>query len=118
MMDLGHRLKNLREGIGLSQARLAKILGTTQPSINRYENGQSQPSVELLRKYADYFDVSMDYIFARCDAPQGKLYQHKTPLPASNPELASFVEMCFEPGSPLNDRLKATLVQMLSEDTK
>ena len=63
-------------------------------------------------KYADYFDVSMDYITCRCDEPQGKLYQVKPPV-ADNPELAKFVEMCFEPDSPMNEQLKQTLIQML-----
>ena len=71
MKQLGMRLRALREGIGLSQSKFADVIGSTQSSINRYENGQATPTVELLRKYADYFDVSMDYIFARCDDPQG-----------------------------------------------
>ena len=62
MKEIGKRLRNLREGIGVSQEKLAKMLGTTQSSINRYENGQTEPPVELFRKYADMFDVSMDYI--------------------------------------------------------
>ena len=33
----------------------------------------------------------------------------------NNPEMERFVEMCFDPGSPMNERLKKTLVQMLSE---
>lgn len=70
MKQLGMRLRVLREGIGLSQSKFADVIDSTQSSINRYENGQATPTVELLRKYADYFDVSMDYIFARCDDPQ------------------------------------------------
>lgn len=62
MKQLGNRLRTLREGLGISQAKFAEIIGSTQSSINRYENGQATPTVELLRKYADYFDVSMDYI--------------------------------------------------------
>jgi transcriptional regulator with XRE-family HTH domain len=77
MKQLGMRLRALREGIGLSQSKFADVIGSTQSSINRYENGQATPTVELLRKYADYFDVSMDYIFARCDDPHGKLYEAK-----------------------------------------
>lgn len=112
MKQLGNRLRTLREGLGISQAKFAEIIGSTQSSINRYENGQATPTVELLRKYADYFDVSMDYIFARCEEPQGKLYQAKPPV-ENNPELAKFVEMCFDPESPMHDRLKATLIEMV-----
>jgi len=55
MKQLGMRLRALREGIGLSQSKFADVIGSTQSSINRYENGQATPTVELLRKYADYF---------------------------------------------------------------
>lgn len=61
MKEVGKRLKALREGVGVSQVKLAEALGSTQSSINRHENGQSTPSVELFRRYADYFDVSLDY---------------------------------------------------------
>lgn len=72
-------------------------------------------TVELLRKYADYFDVSMDYIFARCDDPHGKLYEAKPPVDANNPELRKFVEMCFDPESPMNEKLKEAMLKMLEE---
>ena len=113
MEIIKQRIRALRESVGLSQNKLGKLVGLPQSSINRYENGQATPTVELLRKYADYFDVSMDYIFARCDAPQGKLYQAKPPV-ENNPELAKFVEMCFDPESPMHDRLKATLIEMVT----
>ena len=77
MKEMGKRLKGLRESMGLSQMKMAEILGLKQPSINRYEQGTATPTVENLRKYADYFDVSMDYIFARTDNPEGRLYAHK-----------------------------------------
>ena len=115
MKEVGKRLRTLRESLSLSQAKLAELLGITQSSLNRYENGQSTPTVEVFRRYADFFDVSMDYIFARCDEPQGKLYQAKPPVGEGNPELAQFVEMCFDPSSPMNDKLKKTLIQMLGE---
>ena len=114
MNTVGERLKILREGIGLSQKKMAELLDVTQPSINRYEHGKAVP-LEVLIGYADYFDVSMDYITCRCDEPQGKLYQAKPPVGEGNPELAQFVEMCFDPTSPMNDKLKKTLIQMLGE---
>ena len=57
MKEVGKRLKALRESIGISQVKMAEAIGSTQSSVNRYENGQSTPSVELFRRYADYFDV-------------------------------------------------------------
>jgi DNA-binding XRE family transcriptional regulator len=77
MEFVGQRLRELREGVGLSQNKFAGMIGVRQSSINRYENGQSVPSIQTFRWYADYFDVSMDYIFGRTDKPQGKLYNYE-----------------------------------------
>ena len=115
MKEVGKRLKALRESVGFSQVKMAEAIGSTQSSINRYENGQSTPPVELFRRYADYFDVSMDYIFGRTDNPQGKLYEYKPKIQQSDPQMQKFVEMCFDPASPMNARLKETLLQMLGE---
>lgn len=63
---VGERLKILREGIHLSQAKLAEKFGEVdQPSIFRYENGLNFPPYHILMQYADFFDVSLDYIFGR-----------------------------------------------------
>ena len=116
MKKLGNRLKILREGTGLSQAKFAEVIGSTQSSINRYENGQATPSVELLRRYADYFDVSLDYLLARTDNPQGKLYEHRPKIAPGSEEMKQFIEMCFDPQSPMSEKLKQTLLQMMEVD--
>lgn len=67
MQEIAKRIKSLREGVCLSQAKIAKLMGTTQASANRYENGQTAPSLKVLLWYADFFDVFMDYIFARTE---------------------------------------------------
>lgn len=109
------RLRQLRESVKFSQAKIAGIIGTTQASINRYETGQASPSTKVLLWYADYFDVSLDYIYGRTDNPQGKLYEYKPKIGQTDPEMAKFVEMCFDPKSPMNDRLKKTLLDLLGE---
>ena len=118
MEQIGKRLRALREGIRLTQVQMAQILGDQQSRINRFETGQSTPSPDVFLKYADYFDVSMDYIFGRTDNPQGKLYEYKPKIEQSDPQMKKFVEMCFDPASPMNARLKETLLQMLGEVKK
>lgn len=115
MKEIGKRLKYLREGIGVSQEKLAKMLNTTQSSINRYENGQTEPTVELFRKYADLFDVSLDYIFGRTDMPEGKLYAYHPDLPPDREKMRQFLEMCFEPGTPANLKLKESMLRIMEE---
>lgn len=115
MSETANRLRKLREGLGISQVKFATIAGTAQATINRYETGFSVPSLRMLMWYADYFDVSMDYLCGRTDRPEGKLYEFKPKPLAENPEMRQFIEMCFDPKSPMNGRLKETLMQMLEE---
>ena len=113
---IGERLKALRVGVRLSQTKLAGILGTQQSSINRYEQGQAVPGPEMFVKYADYFDVSMDYLFARTDKPQGVIYEFKPKAAPEREEMRRFIEMCFDPQSPMNEKLKETLFRMMEEN--
>jgi len=112
LKKIGERLRLLREGINYSQAKIAGMLETTQASINRYENAIGSPPLKVLLWYADYFDVSMDYIFARTEQPQGKLYEFK-PKIEDNEDMRLFIEMCFDPNSPMSGKLKDTLFQMM-----
>lgn len=118
------RLKDERSGYAFegpagkcwfSQLKMAEAIGSTQSSINRYENGQSTPPVELFRRYADYFDVSLDYIFARTDKPQGVIYEFKPKAAPEREEMRRFIEMCFDPQSPMNEKLKETLFRMMED---
>ena len=119
MKELGERLRRLRESVKLSQVKMAELLGVKQSSINRYEQGQSAPSLETLVRYADYFDVSLDYLLARTDNPQGKLYEHRPKIaPGRSEEMKQFIEMCFDPQSPLNEKLKQTLLEMMEVERK
>ena len=116
MREIADRLRTLRENGKLSQEKMGLLVGMKQSSINRYENNQSDPSLEALLRYADYFDVSLDYIFGRTDNPQGKVYECKPKLEENNPEMRKFVEMCFDPKSPMHNRLKQTLLNMLGDE--
>lgn len=122
MQEVAQRLKNLRESVSLSQAKIAALMGATQASVNRYENGQTTPPLKILLWYADFFDVSMDYIFARTEQPEGRLYEHKPKvieaITQDNKELRQFVDMCFDPASPVSEKLRDMLAKMLEEQSK
>ena len=110
----GERIRALRESMNYSQMKFAQIFELGQSSVVRYEKGEASPPLDLLVRIADYFDVSLDYIFGRTDNPQGKLYEYK-PKNGYPADMANVVEMCFDPKSPMNAKLKQTLVQMLEE---
>lgn len=110
----GERIRALRESMNYSQMKFAQIFDLGQSSVVRYEKGEASPPLELLVRIADYYDVSLDYIFGRTDNPQGKLYEYK-PKNGYPADMTNFVEMCFDPKSPMNAKLKQTLVQLLGE---
>ncbi|MDE6505486.1 MAG: helix-turn-helix domain-containing protein [Clostridia bacterium] len=64
------RLKFLREQRNLSQLKLALDLNMNQNSISRYETGTRQADYATLIKFADYFNVSVDYLLGRTDNPK------------------------------------------------
>ena len=113
MTIIGERLRGLRQGVMLSQTKVARLSGATQSSINRYENNVANPTIKVLLWYADYFDVSLDYILGRTEKPEGKLYKYM-PKIENNEEMRMFVEMCFDPNSPMSAKLKNTLLQMMN----
>ena len=59
---LDKRIRALRRGMGLSQVDLARLLGVTKQSVSNWENDNIQPSIEMLKKLAEVFSVSTDYL--------------------------------------------------------
>lgn len=64
-VNIGKTLKELRTLSGLTQQQVADRLGISRVNYTRYETGASNPDYETLIALADFFDVSLDYIFGR-----------------------------------------------------
>ena len=64
---MNFRLKELRKKRKISQLKLALDLNMNQNSISRYENMERQADYETLIQFADYFNVSLDYLLGRTD---------------------------------------------------
>ena len=61
----GKRLKELRKEKGLSLKKMGKIFGMSDSAIRQYEIGERKLHSEILLKYADYFNVTTDYLLYR-----------------------------------------------------
>lgn len=59
------KLKELRIIKGLSQQEVADYLHCSAVSYSRYETGNRSPSLDILIKIADFFDVTLDYLLDR-----------------------------------------------------
>lgn len=66
------KFKALRELKGVKQCDVAKALGVSQATVNRYEQGVKEPGREVLVRIADYFDVSLDFLLGRSSPQSGR----------------------------------------------
>lgn len=67
------RIKNLRLDKDLKQKDLAKVIGSSQQTYSDYEKGRYDIPNEVLLKLADYYGVSLDYIFERTNYKKVKI---------------------------------------------
>ena len=56
------RIKELRLSLGLNQIQFGRKLSVTKQCISNWENGNIQPSIDMLIKIATTFSVSADYL--------------------------------------------------------
>jgi transcriptional regulator with XRE-family HTH domain len=68
LLEPGYQIARLRIQRGLTQAQLAEMVGTRQPSIARLENGNSVPSLSFLKRIADALDARIELRFIPQDA--------------------------------------------------
>lgn len=59
------RIRDLREDHDLTQKQIAKILGCTQQTYSRYENGEITIDINSLIKLADFYHTSLDFLVGR-----------------------------------------------------
>ena len=64
-MALTDRLKELRVKKGVSKRELSFALGLTETSYGKYEAGKRLPSLNVLLRMSEYFNVPVDYILDR-----------------------------------------------------
>ena len=55
-------LKKIRKERGLTQLKVAMDLNISREALSHYENDMREPSIELLKKMSEYFNVSIDFL--------------------------------------------------------
>lgn len=64
VVDIGKRLRDLREDKGLSPGDVEVRTGVTQDEISRIEGGEGTPTLAMLEKWADVLGVGLPQLFA------------------------------------------------------
>lgn len=67
-MTLGEKIKSLRKGLGMSQEKLAELMGISRQAVAKWENGQSAPSTANLFKLAEMLNTTTAFLLADDDA--------------------------------------------------
>ncbi|HRR77066.1 MAG TPA: helix-turn-helix transcriptional regulator [Ruminococcus sp.] len=63
------RIKELRSSLGINQVQFARRLNVTKQCVSNWENANLQPSIDMLRRIAETFSVSTDYLLGLNDKP-------------------------------------------------
>lgn len=106
------RIRNLREDNDLFQKELAEYLKCSQVTYSRYELGKRDIPTDVLKKLANYFNTSIDYLLDETDV--------KKPYPKRKRELKSLksckcmVDFCYQ----LWYSIKTKLIQEVSYGIK
>lgn len=61
------KIKELRNEHNITMKKLGEIVGVSESAISQYENGKRQPDIETLKVFADFFNVSIDYLLGKSD---------------------------------------------------
>lgn len=59
------RLKELRSFHGIKQRDIAELLGIDRTTYGKYETGASEPDFNTIERIADFYNVTVDYLFGR-----------------------------------------------------
>ena len=69
VMSFSDRIIQLKNERKLLQKDIASSVGVSLRAYQYYEKGQKEPTLSVLLRLADYFDVSLDYLVGRSDDP-------------------------------------------------
>ena len=103
-MNIGNKIKNLRNKRNLTQKQLATKLNISASTIGMYEQNRREPDNKTLVKLSQFFYVSTDYLLNLTDNPSSKktspfINEHeKTLIQAyrSKPQLQLAVDIILE----------------------
>lgn len=73
-MKTGDILRLLRKNNGKTQLELSKLLNLQKSTVSMYERNKRTPSPDVLKKYSQIFDVSLDYLLGNYSTTETKDY--------------------------------------------
>ena len=110
----GERLKYLRINDGLTQEELGKKLGVTKMVVSNWELNKGTPNYDMLKKIADIFGVSIDYLL-----DYDKDFDINNSIDFKNRTIKKVIEMLKDKNISEKELEKAIkIVNIMKEDKK
>ena len=93
---IGNILKQLRTDKGLTIAKAAEIFDVASRTYSSYELEEREPNLSLLQKFADYYNVSTDYLLGRTDVKAVNTLTEDEPTEEEIKELEAQIGEAYE----------------------
>lgn len=96
--DFSTRFRSLRRESNMTQEEMLKAFNKkynrafTAAAISQYENGKRIPEIDALIDFADFFNVSSDYLLGRTNI-KTKATQEEQPL---SPKLKKLLQITYD----------------------
>lgn len=107
---LGERLIMLRKEKGVRQEDVADYLNIARPTYTQYETNRRKPDIETLRRIADYFHCSLDFLLGRTDDPKPPGEDNSTEIDLE--EIMKKEGIMFD-GIPLDEEDKEDILEVM-----
>lgn len=86
-MLLGEKLKETRQGKGLSQSTVAEHLSISRQSISKWENNSSYPDLDNLVRLSEYYEISIDDLLKENQGLKEKIAENNFKIKDSQQKL-------------------------------
>lgn len=86
MSDFKEKIRELRKNKGYFQKDIAKALNIEVNTYGAWERGNSEPPIDIIRKLADFYNVSTDYLFDR-EEEDGRIIIQELELPSDEKKI-------------------------------
>jgi len=101
MTEIGGKIKTLRTKVGISQLRLAELLGISRPAVSQIENGERKVSAAELERLAEIFNISVNSLLGKekepevilQDRPKERIYEAAIRINVPQKNLEKFKEV-------------------------
>lgn len=105
-------LKELRKSRKLLQKDLARYLQIAESTYSYWEQGKFEPDTETLKKLADYFDVSVDYLLGRAENKETATTENLFKIKKAPESLSEDEQELLKQYNGLDSHSKAALLEL------